>query len=33
MVNKKVLFVGDLRSANNYGAIMTTECLMDLVEN
>lgn len=30
---KKILFVGDLRTAYNYGAIATTEALMDLVED
>lgn len=30
---KNLLFIGDLRTANNYGAIATTETLVKLVEN
>ena len=30
---KKVLFIGDLRTAFNYGAIATTETLIQLIEN
>lgn len=30
---KKVLFIGDLRTAYNYGAIATTETLMRMIEN
>lgn len=29
---KKILLIGDLRPANNYGAIATTECLMNILE-
>ena len=29
---KKILFIGDLRTANNYGAVATTESLMHLIE-
>lgn len=30
---KNLLFIGDLRTANNYGAIATTEALIKLIEN
>lgn len=32
MSKRKILFVGDLRTAYNYGAIATTEALLDLVK-
>lgn len=32
MIYKKILFIGDLRTAYNYGAIATTESLLDLIK-
>lgn len=29
---KNLLFVGDLRTGGNYGAVATTQCLLDLIE-
>ena len=28
-----ILFIGDYRSAANYGSIATTECLIDLINS